>query len=207
MCDSTFLDEFAKEKNLIVSKLWFIKQLLTYFVWLVFPNTPTDIRLPHLPNHIHQVRPVDRQSWTRFQLFQSLISCKFKFILQSWCNREDSTMKWKCYVPLFCSKLLKDFWTFVFFIPVLDFWWCLPWVSKPAWISDLRAFCLHSMDSSDSPWYDTWQWSAEIFYDSHASEQASVSLAVRLKFVWVKFIDWLNGDWKDFVVRKNFLIC
>ena len=24
--------------------------------------------------------------------------------------------------------------------PVLDFWWCLPWVSKPGWIPRLRGF-------------------------------------------------------------------
>ena len=55
-----------------------------WLFWLILVNI-TNIRLAYLPDYIHQVRSVDSQSWTRFQLFQSLISCKFKFILQSWC--------------------------------------------------------------------------------------------------------------------------
>ena len=35
-------------------------------------------------------------------------------------------------------------------IPVLDFWWHLPWVSKPGWISCLLRY-LFEMDSSVSP--------------------------------------------------------
>ena len=35
--------------------------------------------------------------------------------------------------------------------PVLDFWWCLPWVSKPGGCRTC-VFChLHTVDSSDSP--------------------------------------------------------
>ena len=36
-------------------------------------------------------------------------------------------------------------------IPVLDFWWCLPWISKPWWIPLLVYFVTFLMNCSDSP--------------------------------------------------------
>ena len=42
----------------------------------------------------------------------------------------------------FFSKFLKDISPFcgATDAPVLDFWWCLPWISKPGWISSLAYF-------------------------------------------------------------------
>ena len=46
-----------------------------------------------------------------------------------------------CHI-LFLFKFLEDISPFcgATDTPVLDFWWCLPWVSKPGWNRFLRAF-------------------------------------------------------------------
>ena len=49
----------------------------------------------------------------------------------------------------------------LFIYLLLDFWWCLPWVSKPG----CMFYCICTMDSSDSPlvqhmlpsWWPAWQ--------------------------------------------------
>ena len=53
---------------------------------------------------------------------------------------------------------------------VLDFWWCLSWVSKPGCITQLRASSpqvLCAMDSSDSPleWHTCWPLQALVGLD------------------------------------------
>ena len=88
-----------------------------------------------------------------------------------WCRLPFVPSMQKTQLNLFLKIVLEDISHFCEATdnPVLDFWWCLPWVSKPGWTPScmLSHLCdpqIHLMQFQLTVWRSVWQLS---LFDPH----------------------------------------